>query len=138
MINHGVPERLIDAVIDGCKGFFDLAEEEKLEFKGKHVLDPIRYGTSFNPSVDKVFYWRDFLKVFVHPQFHFPNKPSGFRYLSKKLMKKQNIYVYVCVCIYTHTYIGAFFIFYDHDFYICPLKWSYHIWILIYALIKGS
>ncbi|EXC41811.1 putative 2-oxoglutarate/Fe(II)-dependent dioxygenase [Morus notabilis] len=88
VINHSVPERLIDAVIDGCKGFFDLAEEEKLEFKGKHVLDPIRYGTSFNASVDKVFYWRDFLKVFVHPQFHFPNKPSGFSELALEFCKK--------------------------------------------------
>ncbi|GMN58969.1 hypothetical protein TIFTF001_028070 [Ficus carica] len=78
--NHGVPESLMDGVIDGCRDFFDLSEEEKMEFVGKDVLDPIRCGTSFNASKENVFYWRDFLKVFVHPQFHFPNKPSGFRY----------------------------------------------------------
>ena len=83
MTNHGVPERLINAVIEGCRGFFELSEEEKLEFEGKHVLDPIRYGTSFNASVDKVLCWRDYLKVVVHPHFHFPNKPSGFRYYQR-------------------------------------------------------
>ncbi|EXC41812.1 putative 2-oxoglutarate/Fe(II)-dependent dioxygenase [Morus notabilis] len=76
--NHGVPESLMDAVMDGCRGFFYLCEDDKLEFKGDHVMDPIRCGTSFNASIEKEFYWRDFLKVFVHPQFHFPNKPSGF------------------------------------------------------------
>ncbi|KAF6166818.1 hypothetical protein GIB67_005694 [Kingdonia uniflora] len=79
VINHGVPESLRHAMFDACKSFFDLAEKEKLEYAGKHVLDPIRCGTSFNASVEKVFFWRDFLKVFVHPEFHAPNKPSGFR-----------------------------------------------------------
>ncbi|XP_030464946.2 2-oxoglutarate-dependent dioxygenase 19-like [Syzygium oleosum] len=77
VINHGVPESQMKATVDAFKRFFDLTEEEKREFQGKHVLDPIRCGTSFNPSVDKVFFWRDFLKVKVHPEFHFPTKPEG-------------------------------------------------------------
>ena len=79
--NHGVPEEIMSGVLEGIEKFFYLSEEEKLEFKGNHVLDPIRCGTSFNASLEKVLYWRDYLKVFVHPQFHFPNKPSGFRYI---------------------------------------------------------
>ncbi|KAB5516037.1 hypothetical protein DKX38_026685 [Salix brachista] len=71
--------KLLSLILDGCKGFFDLEEEEKQEFKGNHVLDPIRSGTSFNVSVEKVFYWRDFLKVFVHPVFYSPTKPAGLR-----------------------------------------------------------
>ncbi|GMH16398.1 hypothetical protein Nepgr_018239 [Nepenthes gracilis] len=79
VVNHGVPEGIMKEMIDGCKGFFDLTAEEKREFLGKDVLDPIRCGTSFNVSVEKVHFWRDFLKVTVHPQFHFPHKPFGFR-----------------------------------------------------------
>ncbi|XP_024020875.1 protein DMR6-LIKE OXYGENASE 2 isoform X1 [Morus notabilis] len=86
--NHGVPESLMDAVMDGCRGFFYLCEDDKLEFKGDHVMDPIRCGTSFNASIEKEFYWRDFLKVFVHPQFHFPNKPSGFSNLALEYCKR--------------------------------------------------
>ncbi|KAF7849150.1 hypothetical protein BT93_L1187 [Corymbia citriodora subsp. variegata] len=82
LINHGVPENQMKATVDALKGFFDLTEEEKNEFQGKHVLDPIRYGTSFKASVDKVFLWRDFLKMTVHPKFHCPPKPEG---LSKVL-----------------------------------------------------
>lgn len=94
VVNHGIPENLIEEVIDGTQGFFNLAEEEKKEFEGKHVLDPIRCGTSFNTSKEKAFFWRDYLKVFVHPQFHFPSKPNGYRYilLSKKLLNVFKLY----------------------------------------------
>ncbi|XP_031285646.1 protein DMR6-LIKE OXYGENASE 2-like isoform X1 [Pistacia vera] len=88
VINHGVPESLIKSMMDTCKRFFDLTEEEKREFEGKAVLDPIRYGTSFNASVDKVLFWRDFLKVFVHPQFHSPAKPSEFREIAMEYCRR--------------------------------------------------
>ncbi|GFY89420.1 ACC oxidase 1 [Actinidia rufa] len=79
VVNHGVPESLMKGVITACDEFFNLREEEKEEFEGKHELDPIRCGTSFHAKIDKVFYWRDFVKAFVHPEFHFPDKPTGFR-----------------------------------------------------------
>lgn len=78
VVNHGIPENLMKEVINGTEGFFNLREEEKKEFEGKNVLDPIRCGTSFNVSKEKAFFWRDYLKVFVHPQFHSPNKPQGY------------------------------------------------------------
>ncbi|XVE66584.1 hypothetical protein DITRI_Ditri08aG0090500 [Diplodiscus trichospermus] len=77
VINHGVPESMAKAMIETCRGFFELEEEEKQEFQGKNVLDPIRSGTSFNVSVEKVLLWRDFLKLFMHPEFHSPNKPPA-------------------------------------------------------------
>ncbi|KAI6678391.1 hypothetical protein NL676_039187 [Syzygium grande] len=82
LINHGVPESRMKETVEALMGFFDLTDEEKSEFEGKHVLDPLRYGTSFKASVDKVFLWRDFLRLTVHPKFHCPAKPEG---LSKVL-----------------------------------------------------
>ena len=70
---------LMDAVIDSCCKFFDLSDEEKMALEGKNPLDPIRCGTGTGLALDKVHCWRDFLKTTVHPQFHFPNKPDGFR-----------------------------------------------------------
>ncbi|KAK6945785.1 Non-hem dioxygenase N-terminal domain [Dillenia turbinata] len=87
--NHGIPEGMIKGMIEGLEDFFNLREEEKKEFRGKHVLDPIRCGTSsFNTSAEQVFFWRDFLRVFVHPDFHFPNKPLGVRELSHEYCKR--------------------------------------------------
>ena len=68
-------------MIRKTESFFDLTREEKRQYTGKKLFDPIRCGTSFNPKVDKALLWRDYLKVHVHPHFNAPNKPSGFRYV---------------------------------------------------------
>ncbi|KAB2634820.1 2-oxoglutarate/Fe(II)-dependent dioxygenase [Pyrus ussuriensis x Pyrus communis] len=63
VINHGVPESLMEAMVDACQRFFELPEEEKKEFQTRNLLDPIKCGTSFNVAIDKVRLWRDYLKV---------------------------------------------------------------------------
>ncbi|KAL5563942.1 hypothetical protein UlMin_033689 [Ulmus minor] len=79
LINHGVPESVMKEMINACETFFNLSDEEKKEFRGtKDVLDPIKCGTSFDVAIDKVFLWRDFIKVRSHPQFYSPHKPIGF------------------------------------------------------------
>lgn len=78
VVNHGIPEAMLKKMLDVIKEFFEMPEEEKREWETKHVLDPIRSGTSFNAAKDQVFFWRDFIKVFVHPQFHSPHKPHNF------------------------------------------------------------
>ncbi|KAF5731925.1 putative Leucoanthocyanidin dioxygenase [Tripterygium wilfordii] len=88
VINHGVPESLVKRMIDVVGGFFNLTEGDKLEFTDKGVFDPIRCGTSFNASMDTVLSWKDFLKVFVHPEFHSPNNPPEFRGISSDYVKK--------------------------------------------------
>ncbi|OVA20884.1 Isopenicillin N synthase [Macleaya cordata] len=88
LINHGVPEKLREEMVNLCLNFFDLSPDEKLEYAGKQVLDPIRCGTSFNASLEKVFFWRDFLKIFVHPDFHSPLKPLGFSETSYEFCKR--------------------------------------------------
>ncbi|EHA8589592.1 putative protein DMR6-LIKE OXYGENASE 2 [Cocos nucifera] len=81
VVNHGIPERLRGAMLDSMKEFFDQTEEEKGEYAGKHVMDPIRYGTRFNSTVEDVRFWRDYLKVFVHPVFYSPAEPPSFSLL---------------------------------------------------------
>ncbi|XP_028771800.1 flavanone 3-dioxygenase 2-like [Neltuma alba] len=77
LINHGLPETLRDGLVRACVSFFNLTEEEKKEFQGSSVSDPIRCGTSFNPNVEKRLFWRDYLKLQVHPRFHAPTKPPS-------------------------------------------------------------
>ncbi|CAK9186995.1 unnamed protein product [Ilex paraguariensis] len=79
VVNHGVPESLLKGIISASNEFFNLTEEEKKEFAGKNILDPIRCGTSLSTSNGKIFLWRDFVKLVVQPdQFHAPHKPIGF------------------------------------------------------------
>ncbi|XP_057967722.1 2-oxoglutarate-dependent dioxygenase 19-like [Malania oleifera] len=93
VVNHGVPEEVMKGMMRVCEEFFDLREEEKMEYycDGKHVMDPIRCGTSFNPSVDKVLCWRDYLKVFVHPKFHSPTQPHDFSEVSLDYCRRTRV-----------------------------------------------
>ncbi|KAL2343824.1 hypothetical protein Fmac_005109 [Flemingia macrophylla] len=88
LINHSVSNTILENMVDHVFAFFNLREEEKQEYAGKDVMDPIRYGTSSNVSMDKVLFWRDFLKVVVHPEFHSPHKPLGFREASAEYCKR--------------------------------------------------
>nr|BAO27778.1 F3H1 protein [Reaumuria trigyna] len=88
VVNHGVSESLMSSMLNKFDEFFNLTAEEKLQFAEKHVLDPIRYGTSFNVLAEDSHFWRDYLKIVVHPQFHSPNKPTGFREVAMEYSKK--------------------------------------------------
>ncbi|OIW10449.1 hypothetical protein TanjilG_00387 [Lupinus angustifolius] len=88
LINHSISKSLMEKMVDQVFAFFNLKEEEKQEYAGKDVMDPLRYGTSFNASVDKVLFWRDFLRILVHPEFHSPDKPVGFRDTSAEYCKR--------------------------------------------------
>ncbi|KAJ9166526.1 hypothetical protein P3X46_021266 [Hevea brasiliensis] len=84
VINHGVPKKLRDEMINSIESFFDLAEEEKQEYAGKNSLDLIRYGASFNVTIDKTLLWRDYLKILVHPHFEYSKRT---REVANELLK---------------------------------------------------
>uniref|UniRef100_A0A453JPG4 Fe2OG dioxygenase domain-containing protein n=1 Tax=Aegilops tauschii subsp. strangulata TaxID=200361 RepID=A0A453JPG4_AEGTS len=77
--NHGVPEDLQSAMMDACKELFGLPPEQKAEFMDAGPMDPVRVGTGFNSAVDGARYWRDYVKMFAHPELHCPAKPDGLR-----------------------------------------------------------
>lgn len=79
--NHGIPEKLYEDMFEKCEEFNSMSDDEKQEFKmAKGVMDRIRFGSSNNLSSTHVCFWRDYLKLFVHPDFNSPHKPAGFRY----------------------------------------------------------
>ncbi|KAG5526051.1 hypothetical protein RHGRI_032369 [Rhododendron griersonianum] len=88
LVNHGVSKSLMKEVLEGCNEFFNLPMEEKMEFEGKDIWKPIRFGTGVDVKVEKFFFWRDFLKCYVHPQFNFPNKPKGFSEVVQEYTKR--------------------------------------------------
>ncbi|CAL0317848.1 unnamed protein product [Lupinus luteus] len=88
LINHGMPETLRSEFLRASQSFFDLSEEEKKEYAEGNILDPINCGTSFNVTVDKKLFWRDYLKCLVHPQFQAPSKPLGFSETSEEYVTK--------------------------------------------------
>ncbi|KAI3775282.1 hypothetical protein L1987_49853 [Smallanthus sonchifolius] len=79
LVNHGVPETLIQEMMDISDEFSNMANEEKLEFEAHGVLDPIRCSTGFNlDNWNKDTLWREYLRLIVHPDFNCPHKPLRF------------------------------------------------------------
>jgi hypothetical protein len=65
--------------MDACRELFSLPTEEKSEYMEAGPMDPVRVGTGFNSAVDGAKYWRDYLKMFAHPELHCPAKPEILR-----------------------------------------------------------
>lgn len=89
VVNHGIEKSLMKELTGVANEFFLMAEEDKWSYKGEKVFDPIKYGTSFNyTSKDSTCYWRDYLKLSVHPQFHAPDQPNNLRDVVREYCEK--------------------------------------------------
>ncbi|PSS23627.1 Protein DMR6-LIKE OXYGENASE 1 like [Actinidia chinensis var. chinensis] len=86
VVNHGIPCDVTSSMMDVGKRFFELPFEEREKYMTSNMHSPVRYGTSFNQSKDRVFSWRDFLKFMCHPLSdmlpHWPSSPMDFRKLA--------------------------------------------------------
>ncbi|KAL1564627.1 2-oxoglutarate-dependent dioxygenase 19-like [Salvia divinorum] len=81
LVNHGVPEELIESLFATVREFFRLSDDEKKKYEAKSTSSPIACG-NFNlksTSNETFTLWRDFLKLYVHPDFYCPTKPQPLR-----------------------------------------------------------
>ncbi|KAM0042604.1 putative flavanone 3-dioxygenase [Helianthus debilis subsp. tardiflorus] len=97
LINHGIGDEVTRKMIDVSKGFFELPFEERQRYMSSDLHAPVRYGTSFNQNNDKIFCWRDFLKLTCHPlqdySSFWPSSPLHLREAMGVYSKKtQNLY----------------------------------------------
>ncbi|XP_057798921.1 2-oxoglutarate-dependent dioxygenase 19-like [Salvia miltiorrhiza] len=81
LVNHGIPETLLKAIIEASVEFFELPEEEKRRYEAKSASDPIKSGSGslINTADQRVHLWRDFVKSYVHPDFNCPRHPHSLR-----------------------------------------------------------
>ncbi|KAM1140065.1 hypothetical protein EV1_039768 [Malus domestica] len=83
LINHGIKDDVILEMIDVSRRFFELPFNERSKYMSKDMSSPARCGTSFNQNNDKVFCWRDFLKLSCHPLQDtvscWPSSPADLR-----------------------------------------------------------
>lgn len=86
--NHGIPSDVIRNMAEAGKSFFELPFEERSKYMSADMYAPVRYGTSFNQNKDRVFCWRDFLKLSYEPLSDvlpcWPSLPADLRYVIKK------------------------------------------------------
>ncbi|XWS60148.1 hypothetical protein CRYUN_Cryun07bG0009700 [Craigia yunnanensis] len=83
VVNHGICQSILDEALSMAFGFFNLPTQEKVNLKSNDVYKPVRYGTSLKDGVDKVQFWRVFLKHYAHPLDawidSWPDNPPDYR-----------------------------------------------------------
>ncbi|KAK2988917.1 hypothetical protein RJ640_026185 [Escallonia rubra] len=83
IINHGIAQSVLDGALSTAFGFFNLPAEEKVKLMSNDVHKPVRYGTSLKDGVDKIQFWRVFLKHYAHPLKdwveQWPSNPPDYR-----------------------------------------------------------
>ncbi|KAJ4726866.1 Hyoscyamine 6-dioxygenase [Melia azedarach] len=84
VINHGVPEKLIDDTKNVFQEFFEMPAEDKASFYSEDPGKSSRLCTSsINYHREEIHYWRDNLRHFCHPLEeyiqHWPTKPDRYR-----------------------------------------------------------
>ncbi|XP_031280203.1 flavanone 3-dioxygenase 3 [Pistacia vera] len=85
IVNHGICQYILDEALSSAFDFFKLPAEEKVKFMSNDVYKPVRYGTSLKDRIDKIQFWRVFLKHYAHPLDDWidswPQNPPNYRYV---------------------------------------------------------
>ncbi|XP_020526524.1 protein DMR6-LIKE OXYGENASE 2-like isoform X2 [Amborella trichopoda] len=88
IINHGVPEDVIQSMLDVAKEFFEMPIENRAKLYSEDPKTEVRVSTSFNFNKSKVQLWRDFVRHPCHPLEDYidswPEKPENYREVASK------------------------------------------------------
>ena len=83
MINHGVPEEIMEEMLKVGDEFFKLPIEEKMKVYSDDPSKTVRLSTSFNVNKEEVHNWRDYLRLHCWPLDHYlpqwPSNPPTFK-----------------------------------------------------------
>ncbi|KAG9441526.1 hypothetical protein H6P81_017380 [Aristolochia fimbriata] len=74
VINHGVPQRVLDEMIQGVRRFNEEAEEEKVAFYTRDQQKRVGFVSNFDLYRSKVANWRDTLYCRITPDFTGPHE----------------------------------------------------------------
>ncbi|KAK0586709.1 hypothetical protein LWI29_011090 [Acer saccharum] len=81
--NHGIPEEMINNIINIAREFFKLPESERLKNYSDDPSKTTRLSSSFNVKTEKVANWRDFLRLHCYPLQDYiqewPSNPPSFK-----------------------------------------------------------
>ncbi|XP_020206507.1 1-aminocyclopropane-1-carboxylate oxidase homolog 1 [Cajanus cajan] len=68
VVNHGVPEKVLEDMVAVARGFHELALELKVEYYSRDITKKVKYRSNFDLYESKYCNWRDTLKCVMAPQ----------------------------------------------------------------------
>lgn len=67
VVNHGVPISVLDGLVNGVKGFHELADEERMRYYSRDMVSGVNYMSNVDLYVSKAASWRDTLQLRLGP-----------------------------------------------------------------------
>ncbi|KAF3455259.1 hypothetical protein FNV43_RR05707 [Rhamnella rubrinervis] len=95
IVNHGVPMEVLDQVKDAVHRFFESPVEEKAKYlRMNSPSETVCLNTSFNPRVEKVMEWKDYLTMlYVDDDKASAFWPPACREEAKEYMKRVKVVI---------------------------------------------
>ncbi|KAG9441524.1 hypothetical protein H6P81_017378 [Aristolochia fimbriata] len=91
VINHGIPQRVLDEMLQGVRRFHEEPEEEKKAFYSRDPKKRVRLATNFDLFQSKAANWRDTLNCCMTPDFQGPEElPKACRDIVMVYSKRMN------------------------------------------------
>ncbi|ONK64298.1 uncharacterized protein A4U43_C07F24230 [Asparagus officinalis] len=90
VINHGIPEELIDDVISVAQEFFEMPVEDKAPYYSEDPTKDTRLFTGQGFRKENIHFWRDCLIMSAYPvekyEHQFPEKPDNLKRIMGKFV----------------------------------------------------
>ncbi|KAG9441523.1 hypothetical protein H6P81_017377 [Aristolochia fimbriata] len=74
VINHGVPQRVLDEMLQGVRRFHEEPEEEKMALYSRDPEKRVKFVSNFDLYQSKAANWRDTLNCHMTPDFQDPEE----------------------------------------------------------------
>ncbi|XP_019180571.1 PREDICTED: 1-aminocyclopropane-1-carboxylate oxidase homolog 1-like isoform X2 [Ipomoea nil] len=85
VINHGIPDNVMDKMLEGIRHFHEQDFEAKKPFHSRDVKKKVTYNSNFDLLVAPTANWRDSLYCVMAPN---PPKPEEFPHICRDIMIK--------------------------------------------------
>ncbi|XP_031498231.1 protein DMR6-LIKE OXYGENASE 2-like [Nymphaea colorata] len=86
--NHGIPDDVVNGMMEVSRDFFRLPESERLKTYSEDTTKTVRLSCSFNVNKEEVGSWRDYLRLHCYPlEDHvrdWPSQPPSFRQVASE------------------------------------------------------
>ena len=83
VVNHGIPESVLNAMIDGVRGFHEQDDETKKVWYSRDSQTKVRFSSNFDLYKARMANWRDSLSCLMAPDPPLPEQlPAVCRYVN--------------------------------------------------------
>ncbi|KAL5566892.1 hypothetical protein UlMin_030056 [Ulmus minor] len=90
ILNHGIPQDVMDEMVEGVRRFNEQSKEEKTKFYSREKMRKVRFNSNFDLYKAKAANWRDTLLCVMAPN---PPNPEEYPAASREIMMKYSDYV---------------------------------------------